>query len=60
MRDDDDDDTQVYKRSWVGLTHEETEAIVDLHTSSDHGYDIWTNGLAVAKDVEDKLKEKNT
>jgi hypothetical protein len=48
------------KREWVGLTDEEKEAIVDAHTNDDQGYDIWTNGIGVATDVEAKLKEKNT
>lgn len=47
------------KREWVGLTDEEIEAIVDLHTSDSQGYDIWCDGRCVAADVEAKLKEKN-
>jgi len=45
---------------WVGLTDEEVKKIVDLNTEDDYGYDIWCNGRAVARDVEAKLKEKNT
>jgi hypothetical protein len=48
------------KREWVGLTDEEIKKIVDLNTEDDYGYDIWCNGRAVARDVEAKLKEKNT
>ena len=48
------------KREWVGLTDEEVKKIVDLNTEDDYGYDIWCNGRAVARDVETKLKEKNT
>jgi hypothetical protein len=48
------------KREWVGLTHEEVKKIVDLNTEGDYGYGIWCNGRAVARDVEAKLKEKNT
>jgi hypothetical protein len=48
---DDDDDIQVYKRPWVGLTDEEI-ALID-----------WES-LVTKKDcvqaVEAKLKEKNT
>jgi hypothetical protein len=29
MRDDDDDDTQVYKKPWVGLTDDERDAVTD-------------------------------
>jgi hypothetical protein len=50
----------VEKREWVGLTDEEVKKIVDLNTEDDYGYDIWCNGRAVARDVEAKLKEKNT
>jgi hypothetical protein len=49
------------KREWVGLSEEETEAIVDAHTSDDgQGYDIWCDGRGVAAAVAAKLKEKNT
>jgi len=48
------------KHEWVGLTDEEVKKIVDLNTEDDYGYDIWCNGRAVARDVEAKLKEKNT
>ena len=43
------------KREWVGLSGKEVKKIVDKNTS-----DIWCNGKGVARDVEDKLKEKNT
>jgi hypothetical protein len=43
------------KREWVGLSGKEVKKIVDKNTS-----DIWCNGKGVARDVEAKLKEKNT
>ena len=54
------DETAKRKHEWVGLTDEEVKKIVDLNTDVDYGYDIWCNGRAVARDVEAKLKEKNT
>jgi hypothetical protein len=47
---DDDDDTQVYKRPWVGLTDEEFHDLQIKHTD-----DPWANFKA----IEDKLREKN-
>ena len=51
---EEDDDTQVYKRPWVGLTDEERK-------------NIWTADQMTAKEwdelfntIEAKLKEKNT
>jgi hypothetical protein len=45
---DDDDDTQVYKKPWVGLTLEEVQ------DSYNPDYQAQTRA------VEAKLKEKNT
>ena len=49
-RKDEDDDTQMYKRPWVGLTRQEFEQE--------------TNGLEDLEDcwiaIEAKLKDKNT
>jgi len=56
---DEDDDTQVYKKPWVGLTDAEIDKIVDAHTYDDFGYEIWTDGKALAQAIEAKLKEKN-
>jgi hypothetical protein len=58
---DDDDDTQVYKKPWVGLTEKEMwEAVRPL---CDHDQ-IATVLVEVSKDeyraIETKLKEKNT
>ena len=50
MRDDDDDDTQVYKRQWVGLTEDERQEAY-------YKIDTWDACVNV---VETKLKEKNT
>jgi hypothetical protein len=54
---DDDDDTQVYKKPWVGLTDEERDAI----TNKVIGFNSccgWEDDYAKA--IEAKLKEKNT
>ena len=47
------------RKPWVGLTDDEIEKIVDLNTSDDGGFDIWCDGIAVARIVCAKLKEKN-
>ena len=51
--DDDDDDTQVYKKPWVGLTQEE---ILDLFDTNNVYGSKW---IEFARSVETKLKEKN-
>jgi hypothetical protein len=48
------------QRTWVGLTAEDVNKIVDENTTDDHGYDIWCDGRGVARAIEAKLKEKNT
>lgn len=53
-----DDDTQVYKREWVGLTDEEVELYWDW-------WDFQIGAgrstiLEMVRDIEAKLKEKNT
>ena len=48
------------QRSWVGLTGEEVKEIIDKYTIDDHGFDIWCDAFGVVKDVEDKLRSKNT
>ena len=56
---DDDDDTQVYVKPWVGLTDEEIWSAVDRIGTSDsdvNPYQILNNARA----IEAKLKEKNT
>ena len=47
------------QRTWVGLTAEDVNKIVDENTTDDHGYDIWCDGRGVARAIEAKLKEKN-
>ena len=47
------------QREWVELTDTEINKIVDLNTSDDGGFDIWCDGLAVARIVCAKLKELN-
>jgi hypothetical protein len=51
---DDDDDTQVYKRTWVGLTLDEIEALFQSAAGADEETDI-----RFARLIEAKLKEKN-
>jgi hypothetical protein len=52
---DDDDDTQVYKKPWVGLTDEEIyEADPLPHLMFDQ------QRIDFARAIEAKLKEKNT
>ena len=51
---EEDDDTQVYKKPWVGLTDDERESIANA-TIRIHGQE-W----AYATAIEAKLKEKNT
>ena len=53
---EEDDDTQVYKRPWVGLTDEELEKI---------WYDMkhpigWYSFQESARATEAKLKERNS
>ena len=55
----DDDDTQVYKKPWAGLTDAEIWSAVDRIGTSDsdvNPYQILNNARA----IEAKLKEKNT
>jgi len=49
----------IAESQWVSLTDDEIEKIVDLNTSDDAGYDIFCDGLGVARAVIDKLKERN-
>jgi hypothetical protein len=51
---DEDDDIQVYQRPWVGLTDEEINEI--LVNAVHHKWD----DRKIVKDIEAKLKEKNT
>lgn len=48
---EEDDDIQVYKKPWVGLTDEERNAL--LHLTITH------SAIEFGKAIEDKLKEKN-
>jgi hypothetical protein len=55
---DDDDDTQVYKRPWVGLTEREVELYWDWE-------DFQTGAgrstiFEMVRDIEAKLRSKNT
>ena len=53
---DDDDDTQIYKKPWVGLTAEELEPLCDLWKVT-YG-SVYVDEFARA--IEAKLKEKNS
>ena len=50
----DDDDTQVYKKPWVGLTDGDWEWVADKKETS---LDTFAHGAAWAAD---QLKERNT
>ena len=57
MDEDDDDDTQVYAKPWVGLTIEEINKIMD----DEIGFNsCWGPEESFARAIEAKLKEKNT
>ena len=51
---DDDDDTQVYKRPWVNLTDDEIEVCFDL--VDDDGIGLFD----LSRAIEAKLREKNS
>jgi hypothetical protein len=51
MTKDDDDDTQIYMRPWVGLTKDEVETL---------SYKAEGNTWIAVELAEAKLKEKNT
>ena len=50
---EEDDDTQVYKKPWVGLTDEEIEKTLKVYESD---YQL----IAFARAIEAKLMVKNT
>jgi hypothetical protein len=49
---EEDDDTQVYKKPWVGLTEDEVFAVSNTMPYADR--------FEFARAIEAKLKEKNT
>ena len=54
---EEDDDTQDYKKPWVGLTDEEVSKIID----DEIGFNsCWGPEEQFARAIEAKLKEKNT
>ena len=55
---EEDDDTQVYKKPWVGLTDEEIWEAVSRIGTSDSDVNPYAK-LADARAIEAKLKEKN-
>ena len=59
VQDDDDDDTQVYKKPWVGLTDEEFDTAINSNiTITDSRLRDGVYGVAL--DIAALLKEKNT
>ena len=52
---DEDDDTQVYKKPWVGLDEDEIRELYGKDLNYRDG-----NYVRYAKSVEAKLKERNT
>jgi hypothetical protein len=55
-KEDEDDDTQVYKKPWVGLTEDEIAQLMfkcDVIVTGPTQFDF-------ARAIEAKLKEKNT
>ena len=57
---DDDDDTQVYKRPWVGLTDEQIDAVTDAQWAKGVNKPIYAAHRAYARAIEAKLREKNS
>ena len=54
---EEDDDIQVYKKPWVGLTRDEQGFVYDsLHNATSRKDSFWVD---FATAIEDKLKEKN-
>ena len=56
---DDDDDTQVYKRPWVGLTDEEIRDLWSWSMTREAERTATTQQHAFARAIEAKLREKN-
>ena len=55
---EEDDDTQVYKKPWVGLTRDEQSFVYDsLHNATSRKDSFWVD---FANAIEAKLKAKNT
>ena len=54
---EEDDDTQVYKKPWVGLTDEEIADCAEKMEASDPTDSFWREFF---RGIEAKLKEKNT
>ena len=54
---EEDDDTQVYKKPWVGLTRDEQGFVYDsLHNATSRKDSFWVD---FATAIEARLKEKN-
>ena len=54
---EDDDDTQVYKKPWVGLTRDEQGFVYDsLHNATSRKDSFWVD---FANAIEQALKAKN-
>ena len=55
-----DDDTQEYKRPWIGLTDEEIHKIIDDCTPNEAEFEELNDFAKAIFAVEAKLKERNT
>ena len=53
---EEDDDTQVYKKPWVGLTDAEVSKLIDQEIGFNS---CWGPEESFARAIEAKLKEKN-
>lgn len=49
---EEDDDTQVYKKPWAGLTDDEIDKTYETQ--------VWDARRSYARAIETKLREKNT
>ena len=57
---EEDDDIQVYKKPWVGLTVEERDSVLDSVPPDNMGGEYYDKEItAIAKAIEAKLREKN-
>jgi hypothetical protein len=57
---EEDDDTQVYKRPWVGLTEEEIRDLWSWSMTREAERTATTQQHAFAQAIEAKLREKNS
>lgn len=60
MIDDDDDDTQVYKKPWVEITDDDIDRITDAEWATNNHKPIYAAHRAYARAIAAMIKEKNT